>query len=70
MSKKDRVVKALRILQIDAPEFFDAIINGDCPHNAGLESAKEEDCGFNDTEHAFVMGYCEECWRLAMGGKS
>ena len=67
--KQERIVGALKTLQRDAPELYDGLINGDCPHSAGLNEARKKDCGYNEPGAAFVMGYCEECWRLAMGGE-
>ena len=67
--KQQRIVDALNVLAKDAPELFGSIVNVDCPHEAGFTEPNAGKCGFNDTENALVIGYCEECWRLAMGGK-
>ena len=67
MKQRERIISALRTLERNAPELYGAIVNGDCPHEAGLTEPNAGKCGFNDAENAFVMGYCEECWRLAMG---
>jgi hypothetical protein len=68
VTKKQRIIKALGILREDAPEVYDSIINGDCPHEAGLKEPNAGKCGFNEVDSAFVMGFCEECWRLALEG--
>lgn len=68
MTKKQRIINALDVLKSDAPELYDGIVNGDCPHEAGLMDVRLEQCGSDDTDRSFVMGFCAECWRLAMEG--
>ena len=67
-SRKERIIDALMILKKDAPELYIGLINGECPHEAGLSDENRDLCGMDDTDSAFVMGYCRECWKLAMEG--
>ena len=69
MNKKQRIINALGVLKKDAPELYGAIISDDCPHEAGLDDPNGSKCGFNGTDSAFVMGFCEECWKMALEGK-
>lgn len=69
MTKRERVLQALSTLRKDAPELYEGLINGQCPHEANLTDANKDLCGMDCTDNAFVMGYCAECWQLAMEGK-
>ena len=67
MKKMERIRAALLTLKADAPDLWaEAIENGVCPHNAGMHSAHLYDCGYNETEKAFVLGFCADCWRKAL----
>lgn len=67
MNKQQKVIASLKALQRATPEFFDVLQDDYCPHNLGLKSGRQNECGMNDTKSSFVLGYCDECWRIAMG---
>lgn len=71
MTKEQRIkiIRALKALQRANHEFFDVLKEDYCPHNVGLQSGRENECGMNDTKSAFVIGYCSECWEMAMEDK-
>lgn len=66
MKRRDRILQALSTLRTDAPELYAGLINGECPHECGLNDVNRDLCGKDDTDSTFSMGYCKECWKLAM----
>lgn len=67
MTKKQRIIIALGVLKKYAPDLYGSIIRGACPHEAGLDDPNGDKCA----DSAFVtVGFCEECWRLALEGKA
>lgn len=61
-----RVVKALRILRDECPQYFNDVIKSDCPSDLGLPADYRKWCGMADLETEFVFDYCEKCWANAM----
>lgn len=57
-------------MQADAPELYDGLINGECPHECGLREVNRDLCGIDSTVSSYVMGYCRECWQMALEDES
>lgn len=62
-----RIINALKVIQEEAPDYFDGIITGDCPSDLGLLAINRDRCGMEDTTSEFTSEYCTECWRMALG---
>ena len=66
MTKQQQIIAALKALKRATPDFYDTLKEDYCPHNVGLKSARENECGMTDMHKSFVIGFCPECWHIAM----
>jgi hypothetical protein len=66
MSNK-RVIKALRILRDEAPQYFEDVIMADCPSDVGLPADYRKWCGMAEPSTEVIFDYCKKCWKSAMG---
>lgn len=62
-----RIIKALKIIREEAPEYFADVITADCPCDVGLPADYRKWCGMADTSTEFVFDYCRKCWANALG---
>ena len=68
MNRK-RVIEALKILREEVPQYFEAVIKGDCPCDLGLPASMRKWCGMENTENGLTLDHCDKCWDDAMEDK-
>ena len=66
MNRK-RLVKALKVVRDEVPQYFEEAIMSDCPCDLGLPASMRKWCGMEETKFEPTMEYCWKCWVDALG---